>query len=219
MTSSLPQVAVHATAYRDVTPDAFEATVRLTGSNADSSAATEALTIGFARIEGLIEALPAGLDVTVRRSGVSLRKVIWGPDKRRPEWNAGRSVTLTSSEIDRAGEVIGPFATLAAAVEGLELDGPTWRLERDNPVHAELQAEAVHEALGRARRYAAALGGTLGPLIEIGDPGLDRYQGRMAKAGALSGYGGGEGFETMDFTPVPIEVEVSVDGRWRLILP
>lgn len=219
MTSAPPHVAVHATAYRDVTPDRFVATVRLVCANTDSAAATAALTKGFARVETTIEALPPALDVTVRRTGVSLRKITWG-DRRRPEWNASRSVTLTSNDVERAGEVISPFAALAAAVEGLELDGPTWRLDRDNPAHGELQAEAVHEARGRAERYAAALGGRLGLLIEVADPGVGS-PGWSADRQMKLAYGGsgGDGFETMDFTPVPIEVEVGVDASWALILP
>lgn len=217
MTSSLPSVAVHATAHRDVTPDRFDTVVRLACRSEDAAAAAQALTTGFSRLEAQIEVLPADLDVIVRRSGVSQRRVTWRPD--RPgvtEWIASRQVTLTSGEIERAGSVIAPFAALTDSVDGpgdLELDGPSWHLDRDNPVYGELQAEAVHEAVARAKRYAAALGGTLGSLIELADPGAS------ALIHNAAAYRAGEGFETMDFSPVPIPVEVAVQGRWTLILP
>jgi uncharacterized protein YggE len=216
MTSPSPHVAVHGTAHRDVTPDRFEATVRVVCRAAEATVAAAALIAGFDRVEAAIEALPVELDVTARRSGVSQRRVVW-PDQP-PAWIASRSATLTSGAIEQAGAIIGPFADLIGAVDGIELDGPTWHLDRDNSVHGELQAEAVHAALIRARRYAAALGATLGPLIELADPGLDGYRGTPMRA--MAAYGtGGEGLETMDFTPVPIEVEASVEGRWALILP
>jgi hypothetical protein len=229
MSASLPSVAVHATAHRDVTPDRFETVVRLACRSADAAAAARALATGFARVEAAIEALPADLDLVVRRSGVSQRRITWraggpgGPGgvggSGGPEWVAGRQVTLTSGEVERAGSVIAPFAELTGAVDGLELDGPSWYLDRDNPVYAELPAEAVLEALTRARRYAAALGGTLGSLIELADPGLHGPGPGRAMHLASSYAAGGEGFETMDFSPVPITVEVGVEGRWALILP
>lgn len=215
MTSPTPHVTVHAIAYQAVTPDRFETTVRVICRDDEALAATAALTRGFARVEAAIDALPVELDVTVDRGGVSLRKVGWGSDKRTPEWIASRSATLISPDIEHAGDVIGPFAALADEVDGLELEGPRWRLDRDNPAHAQLQADAVHEARARAERYAAALGGRLGALVELADP---EFRG-ATRAVALSGYSPGEGFEIMDFAPVAVEVEASVQGQWALILP
>jgi len=216
----MSEVAVHASAYRDVTPDSFDAVVRLVCRAADAAAAMTALIAGFARVEEAIEALPTTSDVTVSRTGVSQRKIIWRPEPQlvTTEWLASRQITLTGRDTEQAGPIIAPFAALTDTVDGLELDGPTWRLDRDNPVHAELQTEAVHEARVRAERYAAALGARLGPLIELADPGMDGYRGATMKAMAAYDVGG-EGFETMDFTPVPIEVEAGVEGRWTLILP
>lgn len=214
MTPAPPHVAVHATAHRDVTPDWFEASVRVACRRASAGDATQALTAGFARVEEVLAALPTDLDVVARRSGVSQQRIAW---EQHREWLAGRSVTLTSRDVERAGAVIGPFAALLDVIDDLELDGPSWRLDRDNPAFGALQAEAVHEALARARRYAAALGATLGPLLELADPGLSGQARDVAYARAAGL--GGAGFETMDFSPVPIEVEVGVDARWALILP
>ncbi|HEY3631067.1 MAG TPA: SIMPL domain-containing protein, partial [Jatrophihabitantaceae bacterium] len=159
MTSAPPHVAVHATAHRDVTPDRFEATVRVVCRKADAGAAAQGLTAGFAQVEDVLAALPAEVGITARRSGVSQQRVAW--EGQRLEWIAGRSVELTSRDVERAGAVLGPFAALLDVVDDLELHGPSWHLDRDNPALGELQAEAVHAALARARRYAAALGATL----------------------------------------------------------
>jgi len=209
--TQLPQVAVHASARREVVPDSFEVVVRVACRSADADAAMAALTTGFARVEETIDALPA-LDVVARRGGVSQRWIPWEQD---PAWLASRNVRLTGRDVERAGDVIAPFADLSGAVDGLELTGPIWQLDSDHPVHAELQPEAVREARARAQRYAAALGGTLGPLIELADPAMER--GPVPFAARSAGHV--EGFETMDFSPVLIEVEASVDGRWALVLP
>ena len=209
--TQMPQVAVHATARREVVPDSFEVVVRVACRSSDAEAAMTALTRGFALVEEAIDALPPS-DVVARRGAVSQRWISW---ERDPGWMASRGVTLTGRDVEHAGEVIAPFAELSGTVDGLELDGPVWRLDPDHPVHGELQAEAVHEARARAQRYAAALGGTLGPLIELADPRLGRQAVQLSRDAGM----GGAGFETMDFTPEPIEVEASVDGRWALVLP
>lgn len=215
MTSSAPHVAVHATAHRDVTPDRFEAIARVACHRAAAGDAAQALAAGFARVEETLTALPRELEVTTRRSAVSQQRVDH-PD-RDPEWIAARTLTLISPDVGQAGAVLAPFAALIGVVDGLELHGPSWQLDQDNPVHGELQAEAVQQARVRATRYAAALGATLGRLIQVADPsGPSGWPG--ARAVPMS-YGGGEGFETMDFTPEPIAVEVSVDASWTLILP
>jgi uncharacterized protein YggE len=209
--TQLPQVAVHASARREVVPDSFEIVVRVACRSSEAEAALAALTTGFARVERAIDALPPS-DVVARRGAVSQR---WMPWEQDPAWLASRHVTLTGRDVEQATDVAAPFAALSSTVDGLELTGPIWKLDPDNPVYAELQAEAVHEARARAQRYAAALGGTLGPLIELADPGRRHYAVPLGREASV----GGAGFESLDFTPVPIEVEAGVDGRWALILP
>ena len=209
--TQLPQVAVHASARREVVPDSFEVVVRVACRSSDAEAAMAALTSGFALVEETIDTLSPS-DVVARRGAVSQRWISWEPD---PGWLASRGVTLTGRDVEHAGEVIAPLAELTGTVDGLELNGPVWRLDPDHPVHAELQAEAVREARARAQRYAAALGGTLGPLIKLADPRLAHQAVQLSRDASM----GGAGFETMDFSLEQIEVEASVDGRWALVLP
>jgi uncharacterized protein len=218
-----PQVAVRSTVHRDVAPDSFEVTVRLVCRAADAATAATSLAAGFARIERTIDSLP-GADLTFERGAVSQRKVvIWRPDvadERRTEWVAARHVVVTGRDSERAGEVMRAFAELTDGVDGVEIDGPAWRLDRDNPAFGELQADAVGEALARARRYAVALGGRLDALVELADTGLlDSGPQRYAVSLGLGAGGPGEGFETMDFTPVPVRISATVDARWALIVP
>jgi len=221
MSLPLPQVAVRSTVYRDVTPDSFEVTVRLVCRTADAAAAATSLAAGFARIEQTIDSLP-GPDLTVERGAVSQRKVVWRPEPKgglTTEWVASRHVIVTGRDNQRAGAVMRAFAELTDTVDGIELHGPSWRLDNDNPAYGEVQADAVGEALARARRYAVTLGGRLGTLIELADTGLDGGRIVYAEQASFRSGGPGEGFETMDFTPVPVQISATVDARWALIVP
>ncbi len=221
MSLPLPQVAVRSTVYRDVTPDSFEVTVRLVCRTADAAAAATSLAAGFARIEQTIDSLP-GPDLTIERGAVSQRKVMWRhhPDGAPiTEWIAARHVVVTGRDNQRAGAVMRAFAELTDTVDGIELHGPSWRLDNDNPAYGEVQADAVGEALARARRYAVTLGGRLGTLIELADTGLDGGRIVYAEQASFRSGGPGEGFETMDFTPVPVQISATVDARWALIVP
>jgi uncharacterized protein len=223
MSLPLPQVAVRSTVYRDVTPDSFEVTVRLVCRAADAAAAATSLTTGFARIEQTIDSLP-GPDLTIERSAVSQRKAMWrhhSDGAQITEWIAARHVVVTGRDNERAGPVMRAFAELTDTVDGIELHGPSWRLDNDNPAYGEVQADAVGEALARARRYAVTLGGRLGTLIELADTGLldgGPVRHESVSLGLMAG-GSGEGFETMDFTPVPVQISATVDARWALIVP
>jgi len=149
MSLPLPQVAVRSTVHRDVMPDSFEVTVRLVCRAAEGSAAATSLTTGFARIEQTIDSLP-GPDLTIERGAVSQRKATW---RHRPdgalitEWIAARHVVITGRDNERAGAVMRAFAELTDTVDGIELHGPSWRLDNDNPAYGGLPADAVGEAL------------------------------------------------------------------------
>jgi len=70
--TQLPQVAVHASARREVVPDSFEVVVRVACRSSDAEAAMAALTSGFALVEETIDTLPPS-DVVARRGAVSQR--------------------------------------------------------------------------------------------------------------------------------------------------
>jgi uncharacterized protein YggE len=195
MTSPQPQVAVRSTVHREVAPDWYAATVRMVSRGPDAATATASLTAGFERIERTIDALP-GDDLRVERSAASHRRVA-------AEWQASREATITGRDCERASDVLGALAALGAQVYGLELDGPAWYLDEDNPAHGEAQVDAVREAHARARRYAEALGGSLGRLIEVAD--TEQADTR--------------GVDTTEFTPRPVPVRVTINARWALVLP
>ena len=96
---------------------------------------------------------------------------------------------------------------------GAEVDGPWWSLRRGSPLEREARLAAVRSAVTRARDYAAALGATLGDLLELSDTdgGLS---GAMPRAFALA-KGRGEDFE-LDLEPQPQTVTANVTARFAL---
>ncbi len=59
----------------------------------------------------------------------------------------------------------------AAARLEVRIDGPTWRVARDNTAHGEARRRAAEDARSRAEEYAAALGGRVGAIASIAEPG------------------------------------------------
>jgi uncharacterized protein len=210
---SLPTVAVHGIAERSVAPDSYNLVARVAVEAAQTQVAAEGLAEGFAALEATIAQL-AHLNLDVERTGISMYEDAKPLGSRRSAWHASRAMTLTGRDTSQVAEVAGALGR----VPDVAIEGPHWRVERDNPAHAEIQAEAVREALARAERYAAALGGTLGRLVELSDTGMGGGGYRLAMAASARDIGGRPGLESMDFTPQPIEISAGVQGRWYLNL-
>jgi uncharacterized protein len=213
MTSSpkLPTVAVTATAHREVAPDSFVLTGRVSTRGADSTTALTELANRYRELEAAVAALPPTFEV--RHEAINN----WPEGGRRQVWHATRAITLAGSDPATVADAAGAMAS----VPDVALEGPMWRVDRVNPAHAELQAEVVQEARARAERYAAALGGVLGRLVELSDPGAGEGHFAMrAHALALSA-GGAEAMDIagVDLSPQQIEISASVNARWYLVLP
>jgi uncharacterized protein YggE len=218
---SVPTVAVGATVQRSVPPDSYVVVATAVARAADSTTATAHLTTRFGELEAVISGL-ADRALTIERGGVSVHPdwdaQPYGGGKTPAGWRASRHLSAEGRDLSRVAELVGALGRVAE----VEIGGPHWRLDHDNPAHAELAAEAVHEAIARAGRYAATLGGTLGRLVELTDTGTGsggRDMAMAAMAGMEAGRPGGPGLEMLDFTPQPIDVYASIQGRWYLTLP
>jgi uncharacterized protein YggE len=214
--ASLPTVAVSATVQRAVAPDSYAVVATAAVHAADSATAAAQLAARFGELEAVVGALPH-LALEVERGAVAVHPD-WAPQpygggKAPTGWRASRQLSAEGRDLGQVAELAGAIGRVA----GVKLGGPNWQLDRDNPAHAELAAEAVHEAIARAGRYATALGGTLGRLVELTDTGM--AGGREFAAATSLMAADGAGLESMDFTPQPIEVYASVQGRWYLTLP
>jgi uncharacterized protein YggE len=108
------------------------------------------------------------------------------------------------------------LSDLVVALAGLpdvQVTGPSWSLRRDSPLEREARLAAVRAAVARARDYAAALGATLGDLLELSDTDAD-LGGMMPTAFAMPAPGGAA--PELDLEPQPQTVAASVTARFGL---
>jgi uncharacterized protein YggE len=204
-----PTVVVNGFAERTVAPDRFVMNAGISVRAADSAAAHAGLAQRFATLDQAVMALGTD-DITVERSGIHS----YGEGGRNRRWVAGRTLSVTCTDTARAAEVAGAFERIA----DLQLDGPHWLVDRGNPARADAQGAAVQDARERAERYAAALGGRLGRLVELQDGGGDMPFHAVAFAARSAEHGDG-GLETLDLSPQQQTITASVQARWRLALP
>lgn len=205
-----PRVTVSASAERAVAPDSFTLVATVTGVAAEQQAARNALAARYTQLEQAAAGLPETIEV--RRGELSSWRET---DRRQVRWHVHRSMSVTGTDVARVGEVL----TVLATVADVEIMGPHWSLDRENPVYAELQSDVVRQARDRAERYAAALGGTLGRLIELSDP--DGEPGMRGRAFAVSAGGRPAGVDIgdLDYRPETVTVHASVTASWSLVLP
>lgn len=82
-------------------------------------------------------------------------------------YRASTRVAARLSDADLASRLVSE----AAARLEVRIDGPTWRVARDNTAHGEARRRAAEDARSRAEEYAAALGGRVGAIASIAEPG------------------------------------------------
>jgi len=99
-----------------------------------------------------------------------------------------------------------------AGLADTALHGPHWRVSRGHPVHDQVRADAVADALARARGYAAALGAGLTGLVELRDAGTGGG-GRLAKASFAMAA------PALELQPGPVEVHGSVEMTFTMSPP
>lgn len=157
----------------------------------------------------------------VRWAGESIQ--VWG---ERP-WNeAGKQLPLVyhatagfTVEWNDFG-AMSDWVAGAAATDGIQLGRIEWRLTEESRRQAEetIRAEAVADALAKARGYATALGlGTVEP-SELADVGLLDAHSAPAFVGArmmaMDSSGAAESGPELRLEPEDIEVSAEVEARF-----
>ncbi len=209
-------VAVNGTAQRKADPDSYLLHVTVEVRGPAAATVNAQLADRSAQADSALGALTSP-QLTIVRGPLSIRRNVWprdGGGEPVVEWLASRGFTLTDRDTAHAAAVLETVGKLADEVEGLVINGPHWQLDDDNTVHGAVQADAVQAAVVRARRYAEAVGGTLGRLVQISDTGIQVHRTMALSATAP----GGGGLGAMDFTPEPVEVSATVEGRWVIDL-
>jgi uncharacterized protein YggE len=206
MTES-PRVVVRGEAVAEVLPDAADLVVTIEVRDRRRDRALAALA-------GRQDELTALLDAHRDWLGpVSTDAVSVFGETTDGARGGGSVATVTTrvqvSDVTTAG-------ALAVAVAGLadtSLHGPHWRVSRGHPVHDQLRAAAVADAVARARGYAAALGVRLTGLVELRDAGTGGGGGRVARASLAMAP------PQLELQPGPSEVHGSVEMTFTMSPP
>jgi uncharacterized protein YggE len=108
------------------------------------------------------------------------------------------------------------LSSVLAAATGLNVHGVTWQVDWDNPAWPQVRAAAIAAAIGKARDYAAALGGTVQYVEHVADAGLLGGDGMPLLTGrTMSFAGGGSQTGIPALTPVPQELIATIEARFR----
>lgn len=205
-----PRVVVRGEVTHRVPPDHATLTVTATGRDRHRDRALAQLRDSQQGVTALLERF-ADLVTDHATQGVSVQPVLEGR-RRITGYVATVTTRVRIDDVDRAGEVV----VAAAALDGCELWGPAWSLDRDSPAHAETRAAAIGEAVTRARGYAAALGSTLTGLVELRDVGTGVGH-PMALAASSRVFQPAE--PELDLTPAPQDVHGAVEAVFSLSPP
>ena len=161
------QLHVRGSAEREVKADYASISVSVT---ARAPRRQDALKRATALLDDLRAATDANDVRSARMPGVHL-----GEDHRwNPQTNAYEHEGWVAS-INGTVEVLTDFVPDVVArvgQTGATVSYVDWRLDRDNPAHREVRAEAVEAAFRAAEDFASALGRNLGELRVLADPGL-----------------------------------------------
>ncbi|MER6674332.1 SIMPL domain-containing protein [Streptomyces sp. NPDC000983] len=169
-TPEAPRLTVRGEAHLEVDPEIARIGITLTSRGKDRRTTLDDLTHRNTHTLDLI-----------RSYGDAVRHIETGTVSISPELTQhGRgerirthhgTVHLTAELTDFTA--LGELTTRLADLTLTRVDGPWWDLRPDSPTHRRARAQAVQDAVQRAREYAEALGTTLTALLELADLGTE----------------------------------------------
>ena len=156
-------------------------------------------------------ALPDLLFDSVRTEPLQVTPVFDRRTRDRVVGYTGRySTSLVLADFDGLSDLVVGLAGLP----DVQISGPSWSLRRGSSLEREARLDAVRSAVTRARDYAAALGATLGDLLELSD--VDGGMGAMPRMFAMAAPGGAESQPELDLEPQPQTLTANVTARFAL---
>lgn len=212
-------VRVVGTASRWQKADHADVTFTVTRQGRSSADAVTAAGEAYAALDAALAGAAGSIE---RRTTTSLSVHETGHhDPETGRWvrdgfEAARSQTARFAPMAGAGAAL---RSIVGAVPDLALQGPSFGLRPDNPVHAEVRAEAAASARSSAEAYASGVGLVLGEVLRLTEPGTsgggppwaDAPMARMAmKAGAPFDDGSGAAV-LVDLTDEDVEVTATIE--------
>jgi uncharacterized protein len=139
--------------------------------------ALEAQQQNAAKTEAVARALKAAASAgtEIKTSGYSLQPQRIYKEGQPPTitgYEARNSVTVTTSELNRVGNIIDAAAQAGAN----DVSGIAFTLRQDRQARDRALSEATREAMSKARVIAQALGGRVVRIVEVQEEGFQRPQ-------------------------------------------
>ncbi|MER6527414.1 SIMPL domain-containing protein [Streptomyces sp. NPDC001508] len=166
----LPRVAVRGEAHLEADPEIARIGITVTARGRDRRSALHDLTRRNAAVLDLVKSYGEAVE-RLETGFLSLTPELstHGRGERVRTYHGSVHITAELSDFTALGE----FTARLADLELTRIDGPSWALRPDSPVHGQVRRQAVHEAVRRAREYAEALGTSLAALVELADIGVE----------------------------------------------
>ena len=181
----------------------------------------EAVRESAADARAAAASIAAAVLVAVRAAGVPDADVQTAGLDLSPSWEhdgsrmvrTGFTVTNRIAVTVRDLEIVGRVLDAGLEAGATGLDGVTFALADPREPETDARRAAVADARDKAAVIAAAAGGSLGPLVAIGEGvAASPYPRPAAKMAALAAADG----PATPVLPGVVEVSVSVTGEWEL---
>ncbi|KRG69060.1 SIMPL domain-containing protein [Pseudoxanthomonas dokdonensis] len=164
-------------------PDVATLSAGVVTQAADGNAAMRQNAEQMSQVTAAIK--KAGIpDRDVQTSGVNLNPQYRYADNEAPKitgYQASNTVNLKVRDVTRLGEVLDALAAVGAN----QINGPSFEIDKPEPVYDEARLAALEKAQARAQTYARALGLRVRRIVSISEGGGGGFQPRpmmMAKA-------------------------------------
>ncbi|GHF66383.1 hypothetical protein GCM10010218_54920 [Streptomyces mashuensis] len=169
-TPDTPRIAVRGEAHLETDPDLAHLGIGITARGTDRHTTLDDLTRRHHAVQQLLTRYGNALHHT-ETSHLTLTPELTTNSRteRIRAYHGHIHLTATLTDFTALPDLTDHLARL----ELTSIDGPWWSLRPDSPAHTRARQEAVHDALRRAREYAAALGSHLTALVELADTAAD----------------------------------------------
>jgi uncharacterized protein len=164
MAEQVPILVVRGEATREVPPEQALLAATASARDRDRETVLTRLTERSASVRAVLDAYGEGIE---KRETTNVS--IFPDMKRRSDnpvayvGNVGTTVTVTDFAL------LGELMLRLSSLDHVAVSGPWWQLRPGSKAGAEVRAEAIADALQRAREYAAAVGARVHRLVEIAD--------------------------------------------------
>ncbi len=197
-------LSVSAQAEASRVPDVASLSAGVVTQATEGNAALRQNAEQMARVMAAIKA--AGIaEKDVRTSGISLQPQYRYVENEPPSitgYQASNTVSLKVRDIAKLGQVLDALAAQGAN----QINGPSFEIDKPEPVYDEARLAALELARGRAETYAKALGLRVRRIVSIGEGG-----GGFRPMPQMMMMTAGKAFDRAESTPVsPGESTVSV---------